>query len=220
MIEGGRRALVFQGQISWNASLTDTPENALWTKMRFTASGAGDESKLLTGAALYIDSNQNGSLDPGDEQIGQSVGISSDNGAVEFSFSEELSANSTRSFFLVADLASPAATSSALFFPVLIVGGGLLWRSRRRKAQTPVSSGQAVSFLPLLGITILFCLPLGIAACGGGGGGGRHGGPPPAVSREIRFGILSPSDIGLQGKLTGVSGTVQGLPVQGAPLDV
>jgi hypothetical protein len=223
LIESGTRALVFQGQISWNGSLTNTPEDALWTKMRFTGSGAGDESKLLTGATLYSDTNQNGSLDSEDEPIGPKASMAPGNSALEFNFSKELAANSTRSFFLVVDLAAPVETTSALFFPALLAAGGGLWRLLRHRARSHrASSRRAASLLPLLGVAILFCLPLGAAACGGGGGGGGggNGGPPPAVSREIRFGILTPSDIELRGKLTGVAGAVHGLPIQGAPLDV
>lgn len=222
LIDGGTRAIVFQGQIAWNASLSDTPESALWTRILFTSSGAGDESKLLTGATLYLDSNQNGSFDSEDEHI---VCKLSNHKTLEFIFFQELPPNSTKAFFLVTDLASPAGTSSALLFPQVLAGGWILCRRFRRRSQAKRSGSlcREGALVLSLGAFLLFLLPFGAAACGGGGGGSNApggGSRPPALSGEIRFGIESPSDISLQGRLTGVSARIEGLPVQGEPLNL
>ena len=53
----------------------------------------------------------------------------------------------------------------------------------------------------------------GVSTMRGGGGGGTKG-------REVRFGVIDPADVDLRGATSGVSVAVDGLPLQGAPLEI
>jgi hypothetical protein len=117
---GGLRALVFQADLQWGA----TVEGGLWKGARFWGAGSGDESKLLAGAALYVDANGNHIFDAGDRQLASSPPPAADNGLLAFQFSEPLSAGTSLRFFLVVDLAAgaPAGPSGEVRFDLLSAG--------------------------------------------------------------------------------------------------
>lgn len=192
----GRRPALFQGELSWETVL----EDAFWTAIRFTASGEGDESRLLASVSLHVDENGNGCLDDGDRRIGEAQVLASDNAPVEFSFAERVVSGSPVRFFLVGEVAPEVAPRAGMgvLAGLLLLGG---WGASRKRGRM-VSCTIALLLLPLL-----------FSSCGGGGGGGR-GGVAPA-SREVRFSVLDASDLAWEGASTRVQGGVSGLPVHG-----
>ena len=78
----------------------------------------------MSGTALYLDSDNDGSFDPEkDRQLGQKVALESDNASVSFSFGETLSPDSQVGFFLVVDLASRVKSSRAWVVVTVSVAG-------------------------------------------------------------------------------------------------
>jgi len=221
ILPGGTLALLFSGEILWGAGI----EDAIWTRMRFTARGEGDESSLLGGLSLYLDSNADGVFSGADRAMGSKAAVASNDGAVEFTFTERITSGAPRRFFLIGDLAASARPAVGLiahsdrrgsrhlaFGAVLAAIAALLARhaggfGARRSLKKRLA--------PLSACFILAAL----AACSGGGGGGGAAGVP-AGSRQVRFDVLSESDVALQGAVTGIRGTTTGLPVAGPALEV
>ena len=105
LIDGGTRAVVFQGDLTWSSGL----EDGTWTRAVFHAGGLGNEAKLLSGAGLYVDANGNGSYDAADRQVGDAAILAKDDGEVQFTLSEALQLGAAKRFFLVADVRQGAA---------------------------------------------------------------------------------------------------------------
>jgi hypothetical protein len=210
LLDDGRRALLFQGEMGWPSPA----EEAYWTGLRFMAGGAGDESRLLRNVVLHVDSNQNGILDPADERLGEAVAVPPRDGAVQFTFFELLQTGSARRFFLVADVV-PGRGAAKAILPAALVGALLAGVRRRRSRgdrfwlRRPPSAIAVATLLAL-------ALALPTACSSGGGGGGGSG----VTSREVRYDIAAPGDLGLQGAETGVALGADGIPVQGTPLEV
>ncbi len=205
IIDGGRRAVVFQGDLRWGTS----PEDAEWTGIRFHARGDGDEAKLIQAASLWIDSNGNGSFDPGDAQAGDGAAIPADDAPVSFSLSRRLASGSTLRFFLVVDLAggAPRPGLLPLAIPLALILGASIALGRRGASRAGLAA-----------LVLAVSMPLVPMACGGGGGGGAKA--PSGPSREVRFDLLGPDDLTLHGASTGVPATLSGLPITGPPLRV
>ena len=206
-LEDGR-VVLFDGNLTWGTGL----EDATWGGVRFTASGAGDESELVSGLALYLDSDGSGALDSEDELLGEET-LGKNNGSVLFDFSSAplaVSEGSPVRFLLVATRAASNAGSVAFVFPLALVSflSGLVLRRSNRD-----SIVRGLSALVLCG----GLLALGPIACGGGGGGG--GGGAPAASTEVRFEITSPDDMMIEGAATGVTGRSSTAPVRGPAVD-
>jgi len=213
VIDGATRAILFQGDLSWNSAM----EDGFWTRMRFTPGGAGDESTLLRGTSLHWDSNSNGVFDASDEKLGGTETVAVDGDPVEFTFFELLRNGETRRFFLVADLEPQG--SRGFLLPLAILGAGL---GATRRARRAGSRARRAVFRGLI-ILLVAAAALVPVACGGGGGGGRGGGGgggQPTVSREVRFDVVAPNDVGLQGTETGVQVGASGAPIQGPALDL
>ncbi|MBI4607039.1 MAG: hypothetical protein HY721_34175 [Planctomycetes bacterium] len=203
LIDGGARALVFQGELTWASDL----EEAFWTRVRFSPSGPADESRLTDGASLYVDSNGNGAFDLGDKRLGDEVLIAGDDRPFEVRFAEPLRAGTPLRFFLVVDVAP--ARAAAMILPAALAAC-LLAAGRRRR-----SRGRPRRRLLRLALSSTFLLATALLplACSGGGGGG--GGRAAAGTRELRFEIRSSDDISIQGAKTGVAVQATGLPLQG-----
>jgi hypothetical protein len=202
-IDGGRRAVAFCGALSWKGGA----EDGAWTGIRFRASGDGDESRLLSGARLYIDADGDGAFGAGDRTAGEAAAILVDDGETAFAFSESVPRDRPVTFFLVVDVVRPAA-GAALIGPAA-VAAALAWAGRRRRGR----AARAIALAALLA-----GIPLAPVACGGGGGGGGTAGAP--ASREIRFGVMAPADLDLRGASSGVAAPVTGLPLVAAPVEV
>jgi hypothetical protein len=215
-IDSGRRAIAFEGDLRWGPA----PEDGAWTGIRFQASGAGDESKLLASARLYLDANGDDAYDPGDRQLGEPQSLASDDGTISFAFSEPIQSGARRRFFLVLDVAPDAIRAGELIFPGLLLAAGIPAAARtirRRGGRRPRRTAGRSAWAILLVLAVA-AIPL---SCGGGGGGG--GGNSAAVQpwdREVRFGVVDPGDIQVQGASTGVAGSISGLPVLGSAFEI
>lgn len=216
LLPGGARAVLFTGEIRWQTRL----EDGLWSGLRFTASGAGDESALLGAAALYLDANRSGQWEESDEELGRIAPIPADDAAIEFHFAKVLKEGEARRFFLVADRAAGGtggvarARASGLFFLIALLA--VLALSPNPLRERMARPGRRA--LQLAGCLALFLAYAPVACKGGGGGGGGAGAKPPtgpAVQREVRFGIAAPGDVFLKGATTGVEGTAVGVPIEG-----
>ena len=207
------RALLFQGELEWSTGL----EAATWSRIVFTAGGADDESRALGAFSLFVDDNNNGTVDENDRQLGSPQEVSGDNGTVAFTFTDRVSQGQARRFFLVATV-KPQSAAAGLwpFFLIAIGGGGLLVRALRSRVAV-VRCDVALRFATSALVFALALLPSG---CGGGGGGGGGGGAPVTGLRRVQFGIQASGDVTLQGTLTGVPAVIGGLPASGGALEV
>ncbi len=220
LIDGGTRAVLFQGELFWDALLQD----GSWTGLRFHAGGEGDESALLGGAALYLDDNGSGTFDPLDRQLGSTVSIIADNAEVTFDFSEPIPAGSEKRFFLVVEVVG-GGTGAGLFSQagllfqgfLLVAGIQILSRNSRlsRGRRKPPGWSRKWRFLA---VSCALLVPLAGIACSSGGGGGEQAAPAP--SREVRFDLLDPQDLTLEAASTSEPGVIEGLPIQGPALEV
>jgi hypothetical protein len=204
-LEDGR-VVLFDGNLTWGTGL----EEASWAGVRFTASGAGDESELVSGLALYLDSDGNGSLDSEDELLGEES-VGKNNGSVLFDFSGApliVSEGGPARFLLVATRAASNGASATFIFPLALVSALASLVLRRSRGAPFVRSLAAL-------VVCAGLLALGPIACGGGGGGGGA----PATSTEVRFEITSPDDIMIEGATTGVAGRSSTAPVRGPAVD-
>lgn len=219
LLENGRRAVLFRGEVSWSSPL----EDGNWTGIRFTARGSGSGFERVEAVGLYLDGNRDGEPDAGSEPLDRLTPTLSDGGIVELDFSHRLRDGDRAPFLLVVDLKDPVGTRSSHvgLWPLLalVVGGLAAGRSLRR--DRPLRSGSAA----LLGLTLVgIVLALPIACSGGGGGGGgpaAPGSPSPPVDPgpgELRFDLVDPADVTLRGRTTGVEIPVTGSAQQGPTL--
>jgi hypothetical protein len=200
------QAIVFAGRMQWASPY----EGAYWTRVKFTATGTGDESALLGGITLHADSNGDGHFNSGDRQLGEEASLTIDGGSVEFTFLDTLEDAVPRTYFLVAHVPHYAATGSVGVVSVLLLGAVFLARKKLFRARAPaLRGGLSLALLAALGLSLSFTL----GACGGGGGGGGS-------DRQVRFSILAPQDVGVQGLSSGVNITVDSLPFDGPTLKV
>jgi hypothetical protein len=217
VVSGGKRAMVFQGDLKWESSV----EDGLFTGLRFSASGDGDESTLLTGATLYVDENGNGTFDDADRQLGGRTAVASDNGQVAFSFSERMATGTSRRFFLVVDLAQPKAQAAGGLVTSLGLAAVAAFLIRIGRGLLLAGPGRAAGPWRRLGplaLILVLGLPLLTISCGGGGGGSKGASAP--ASRGVRFDLADPSDVGLQGASTGVPISATSGAIEGPALDV
>jgi hypothetical protein len=213
ILEDGTRVVIYQGTLTWDSFR----EDAFWSLLRFTATGAGDESTLLGKIYLYVDSNGNGEFDEEDQQLGSAASVLVNGGTVTYQFNQELEDGDPVTFFLVADIASPRVPQDAglLLLPgLLALGAGLLLRRRRGRHGNFDTRWQGSWLLGAVVLCLL--LPGFITACSSDGGGET----PPAATTEVRFGILNPEDIGVQGLTTGVPVGSEDLPLEGPAIEV
>lgn len=201
LIDEGRRAVLFQGGISWSS----TREDATWNRVRFRGVGRGDESRLLRNARLYLDADGGGAFDDADEPLGDPVPAIPPDDAIEFVFFRAMPDGAAETYFLVAEVTSPRPASEAAIVPgiaalALAIGAG--FRGRRRAGRA-----RGIS-LALAAAAVLAAVSF--AACDGG-----H-----RASREVQFAIEEASDMGLQGARSGVSIVPEGLPLLGPAIDV
>lgn len=218
VLAGGARAVLFEGTVSWETPL----EDGVWTGIRFTAIGRGDESALLSGLTLYLDTNGNGDFDSGDERLGKTVSIANDDAQVTFDFlasPRRLEAGNSQRFFLVADIASDVQGAGIPLGVTLawIICVFLYRRSRKRGQGTRCRrTGWRVRLVPAAGALALCMLTLSGFSCGGGGGGGGRG--SASLGGEVQFGVLNSKDLFLRGAATGVAGRSTGVPLEGPRL--
>ena len=202
---GDDRTLVFDGELEWASAR----ESGSWRGMTFTAAGRGNEAVLLEGVSLFVDSNRDGTFDAADEQVGDTLGVARNNGAVSFSFpARTLDAGNPARFFLVVEAVPNPNAAATLIWPVCLFA--LLFRllGRGRPAR---GRFLAVWVRPLGGT--LLCLGLTLPmACSSGGSSNR--------SREVQFNIVDSDDVDLSGTDSGIRGDLGNLPVEGPAIDV
>ena len=204
VLAGGTQALVFQGDIVW----TSAQESGEWTYLRFTAGGKGNEANLLTGGRLFVDSNGDAVFGPEDEQIGDVIPIPGNDGVLQFNINRPLDTGVAETFYLVVDIKQKGKALGAwvLLPGVLFVG---LWLLGRKS----VPPRFAARMFLVISVGLCLSMPVFLSACGGGGGGGE--------SREVRFDLLGPQDVGMQGFVTGVSVPAQAaFPLTGPTVEV
>ncbi len=221
ILPGGTRALLFTGETRWDAGI----EDAIWTRMRFTARGEGDESALLSGLSLYLDSDADGAFSAADRALGIETAVASNDGAVEFTFTERIATGVPTRFFLVGDLAAPGVPAAGVMGPFMPRGsrhfalGAVLAGLVAAVVLSARASGARGTLRKRLAPLAASFILAALAACSSGGGGGGAAGAP-AASRQVRFDVLDAADVSLQGAVTGIQGSATGLPVQGPALDV
>jgi len=205
---GDDRALVFDGELEWASAR----ESGSWSAITFTAAGNGNESTLLNGVSLFLDTNRDGTLDGDDAQLGDTMPIESDNAAVAIGFpTVSLDAGSPARFFLVANVVTdPNATPIATFlWPACILAALFRLLGRRR----PAAGGVFSAWLRPLGAALL-CVGLVLPmACSSGGSSG-------AASRQVQFNLNDADAIDLSGTDSGIRGDLGDLPVKGPAVDV
>jgi hypothetical protein len=200
---GGTTVLAFHGTLASSGA----SEPMDWTGATFSPVG-GEESQRILQCRLYADSNESGTLDSSDEQLGGPESFTAQDRAITFhGFSRILSSGESVDFFVACDklevTAAPSRAgrrhglaipvSAALLAAVLVV-------ARRRNGALRMLCGL------LFVAAILAWLPLG---CSDGGGGG-------AKPAELPTGLqLELSTVILGGSSTGAPTTIQGLPLEG-----
>ncbi|MGQ9589225.1 MAG: PKD domain-containing protein, partial [Planctomycetota bacterium] len=134
LIDGGRRAVLFEGAVAWNSPR----EGLTWHRVRFRGVGRGDESRLLRAARLYLDADGGGAFDDADEPLGDLVPEIPPDDAIEFVFFRAIPDGAAETYFLVAEVTSPRPASGAAVIPgiaVLAAAFGVGLRGRRRSGR-------------------------------------------------------------------------------------
>lgn len=196
LIEDGARAILWKGQLVWDS----TEEDAYWRSVQFGAAGSGDEGRLLSGVSLYIDSDGDGNLGPGDALIGGPLPVGNRKPLL-IEFGELIPEASAKTFFLVADVAgqTPPSEAGLLLLPALVALAACAFRLRHGRVRSIVAIACLVS--------LALVLPVGAISCSSS----------EAPTREVQFDLTG---IGIQGATSGVFVPVSGLPVVGYPIEV
>ena len=164
----------------------------------------------LTNPRLFVDVNQNGALDAGEDA--RAGAIDSDTNRVLFTgLGIEIPASSEIDLVVLAELelSDAAVAGGALAIPVVLAAGALLLLMRRRRYQP-----QLVSALAL----VLVCCVVGIGVgCSGGGGGGGGGGAPATTQQSFQLTLDTAGDIRAEGLTSGTEPVLSAFPADGIP---
>jgi len=207
-LQDGNRALAYAGALDCASGA----EGILWRGATFENVGTGDASAVVQKAELYLDTNDNGTLDSDDRSVGSPQTFRQGDPMIVFDgLSVTVAHGSSVSYLLVFDIPEGGSTSGplllgsgtqpplALYIVLQACVVALVLGSRTRHRQ----AGWAVALL--LALAPVLVAP----GCGGGGGSGGQAPVVPAATHEIQMRLI---DIDTVGTNSSEPAIVTGLP--------